>query len=661
MKSVRFTNTLVFVLALALSACITPTAPTPQIIVIPATAPPTQTPFVQVVTATPPPATQTPYVLVVTATPEAPIAQPTAIPMQMPTSIPPSPLPSESDAFVSGEIVLQDHFDASPAQALFGSQHMTFVSENGQGVLTGHTPKVVLPAMYNEIALRDFEAAFDLIPPQIPSDSSYGLLFRSDDARGGLAHYYMVVLNGKTNRVGFAVFMHDEFPRYDTENFLPGLWQAGKTNRVRVQAAENLVNVFLNDALIYSAPDALLPNAGYIGLAMLTGETVPDTVRFDNLTITATDVTRIAIAPTATNILPTATRPMATATPTKTRVPPTATRAPEASQPCPNPPRSLYWSDDFSNPNSGWMNFQGADYNHFYKDGEWHFAVSAKNETGTAWMLLRERTLHQAITVRAWRLGEPPMNSYGIIFGGQDNENYYAFRISDSGSFRLSRVIQNQWHDLIPWTKTAAIWQGGLNELAVLLDGAQIYACVNGQIVGTANDTALHPGRVGMIAGAYDEPSHIHFDDFAVWNLQGPVTLNQNASASSAPTQPAVNAPPGIYVTALRTLPDNPKRNQDVSFKATFLNTTGAAQNLDWLVVVYQPDAKKAFGETAAQRITVPPGVSEFTSASNWAVRGPGGCIQLYGVPHMQNPNSSRTPLNQPNGNAARIDFSVCP
>ena len=148
------------------------------------------------------------------------------------------------------------------------------------------------------------------------------------------------------------------------------------------------------------------------------------------------------------------------------------------------------------------MNFNGADYNHFYKDGEWHFAVTAKNETGTAWIQLRERTLHQAITVRAWRLGEPPINSYGIIFGGQDDENYYAFRISDSGSFRLSHVIQNKWHDLIPWTKTDAVWQGGLNELAVLLDGAQIYACVNGQFVGTASDwpepalTAL--GRVKL-------------------------------------------------------------------------------------------------------------------------------------------------------------------
>lgn len=307
------------------------------------------------------------------------------------------------------------------------------------------------------------------------------------------------------------------------------------------------------------------------------------------------------------------------------------------------------------------MNYTGAEHSHFYKDGEWHFAVRQKNKTGTAWIQLHERTLHQAITVRAWKLDGPNLNNYGILFGGQDDNNYYTFRISDSGSYRIAKLVQGQWQDLIPWTKTDAIWQGGLNELAVLLDGAQIYACVNGKLVGTASDTALQPGRVGMVAGAYDEPTHIHFDDFAVWNLQGPVTLNQNASAPRAPTQPAVNAPPGIYITNIHTLPDNPKRNQDVSFKATFLNNTGAAQNLDWLVIVYQPDAKKAFGETAAQRITVPPGVSEFTSASNWAVRGPGGCIQLYGVPHMQNPNSSRTPLNQPNGNPARIDFSVCP
>ncbi|MBI4675320.1 MAG: zinc-ribbon domain-containing protein [Chloroflexi bacterium] len=364
--------------------------------------------------------------------------------------------------------------------------------------------------------------------------------------------------------------------------------------------------------------------------------------------------------PTHTFVPPSPTRLPTTRTPTRTptRIPPTPTRPLALGQSCPNPPHSVYWSDDFSNRSSGWTEYYGADYNHFYKDGEFHFAVTQKNKTGNAWMLLRERSLHQAIVTRAWKLEGPALNNYGVVFGGQDDNNYYTFRISDSGSYRIAKLVQGQWHDLIPWTKTAAIRQNGVNELALLMDGAQIYACVNGQLVGATSDAALQPGRVGLVAGAYDEPVHIHFDDFAVWNLQGAVTLNQ---AAWAPPTVSSNLPSGVYITALCPEPANPKRNQGVSFVATFLNTTGTQQPFDWLVLVYQPDAKKAFGETDAQRIVAPPGVSQFTSASNWSVRGPGGCIALYGVPHFQNPDASRVPFKQSNGNNARIDFSVCP
>lgn len=570
---------------------------------------------------------------------------------------------TEATALMPGEIVLNDNFDVSPAQALFGSNHMSFVSENGQGVLTGNTANVVLPAMYDMLTARDFIAEFDLIPPLVPTGGSYGLVFRSDDAPGGLAHYYLIVLNAQTNRAAFMTYRDGTFARSDTAAFAPGLLQSGKTNRVRVQAADKLFRADINGVMVYNTRDVLLPNAGYFGLAMLTGSTVPDTARFDNLLIYANESTQIALAPSPTAFpTKTLTREIPTPAPTRTRaptrVPPTPT-AEAITGLCPNPAYSVYWSDDFSNPPSGWTNYTGADYSHFYKDGEWHFAVTQKNKTGNAWILLGERSLHQAITVRAWKLEGPNLNSYGLIYGGQNDENYYAFRISDSGSYRIAKLVQGQWQDLIPWTKTAAIHQGGVNELALFLDGAQMYACVNGQLVGMTSDATLQPGRVGMVAGAYDEPTHIHFDDFAVWNLQEPVAVNPDGAGT--PATPVTNAPPGIYVTALHTVPDNPKRNQDVSFAATFLNTTGASKNLDWLVLVYQPDAKKAFGETAAQGIAVPPGVSEFTSASNWTVRGPGGCLSLCGVPHMQNPDASRTPLNQPNGSAARVDFSVCP
>lgn len=164
-----------------------------------------------------------------------------------------------------------------------------------------------------------------------------------------------------------------------------------------------------------------------------------------------------------------------------------------------------------------------------------------------------------------------------------------------------------------------------------------------------------------MIAGAYDEPVHIHFDDFALWQIQGPLSLPASTANLPSATSVPLSAPPGVYITGLRTTNANPKRNQDTGFTATFLNTTGAPQNLNWLVTIWEPDARKAFGETGVRTITVPIGSSEFVSASNWGVRGAGDCLSLYARAYFENPDRSRIPFKQTNGNDLTYGFAVCP
>lgn len=138
--------------------------------------------------------------------------------------------------------------------------------------------------------------------------------------------------------------------------------------------------------------------------------------------------------------------------------------------------------------------------------------------------------------------------------------------------------------------------------------------------------------------------------------------LKPGAVVATAPTGPAApSGPPGVYVTALAVDPPNPKRGQGVRFVATFSNTTGAARDFDWLVMIYQPDKKNAFGETAVTHVTVPAGVSQFGSASNWAVTGSGGCISLYAQPVLRDSDGSRQPFANAAGGVASPGFEVCP
>ena len=219
---------------------------------------------------------------------------------------------------------------------------------------------------------------------------------------------------------------------------------------------------------------------------------------------------------------------------TSTRVPPTKTSSPTqapakpvaptptvglASFGCPGTKGNSLFFDDFGDPESGWTDYRGADYEHFYKDGEFHFRIWRTNSTGNAWMLLRDLGTRYSMEVQAWKHDGLDMNDYGLLFGGQDDKNYYTFFISDSGSYRVAKKVEGEWVGLKEWTKTPFVNKGGVNYLGLKVDDTQITVCLNGQTLVTVGDPALKSGRVGMVAGAFDEPVHIHFDSFGVWRL----------------------------------------------------------------------------------------------------------------------------------------------
>lgn len=133
------------------------------------------------------------------------------------------------------------------------------------------------------------------------------------------------------------------------------------------------------------------------------------------------------------------------------------------------------------------------------------------------------------------------------------------------------------------------------------------------------------------------------------------------AGATPLPTQiPAF--PPGVYVTELR-VESSPKRNQPITFRATFLNTTGEAKGYDLIVLIYDPNksgANKGFGETESRGVNIPPGTRTFP-VTYQGVRGGGGCIPLYAQANFQDATKNRTLFLNPNGEPLTVYFDVCP
>lgn len=118
-----------------------------------------------------------------------------------------------------------------------------------------------------------------------------------------------------------------------------------------------------------------------------------------------------------------------------------------------------------------------------------------------------------------------------------------------------------------------------------------------------------------------------------------------------------------VCVTNLVVSPDAPKRGQDVTFTATFVNNTGQERAYDFLILLFDPNKEglhKGFGESPRSKIAVPPGIST-TSVTYRAVTGPGPCLRLYGQAANFVSATEKQNIPDSGGQPFRAYFEACP
>lgn len=143
--------------------------------------------------------------------------------------------------------------------------------------------------------------------------------------------------------------------------------------------------------------------------------------------------------------------------------------------------------------------------------------------------------------------------------------------------------------------------------------------------------------------------------------LAAPSPTLVSASPTVAPTKTTLpTCPNGVCVTDLQFSPAAPKRNQDVTFTATFLNSTNEAKLYNWLILAYRQGQTKGFGESAAFNISIPPGVSKF-AITYTVVKGPGGCESFYARAGWKVSAFEKYDFPNVSGDPATAYFDVCP
>lgn len=149
-------------------------------------------------------------------------------------------------------------------------------------------------------------------------------------------------------------------------------------------------------------------------------------------------------------------------------------------------------------------------------------------------------------------------------------------------------------------------------------------------------------------------------------SANGSASTIPGASGTPSPGTQAITSTegvPGIYVQSIRLDPPTPRRNQPIYFYVTFVNTTGAAQNIRWDILVYRPDnLRQYFGQSlpVGKGDSIAPGSQELRSFGAYKLSGGGGCetvVIRIGRVEVQ----PVTFVNRPDGSQFLQSIMICP
>jgi hypothetical protein len=180
---------------------------------------------------------------------------------------------------------------------------------------------------------------------------------------------------------------------------------------------------------------------------------------------------------------------------------------------------TILYEDDFSNKRNGWGLMERAGGDIQIKYGGMLFSVDLPNFM--FWSVTGRKYQDTQINVDAVLVEGPVNNAFGVICRYQDEENFYGFLISHDGYYGIYKYIDG---NVIMATKdgtlgySAVIRQGGVvNHLQAVCEGNRLSLSVNDTLLTEVVDDSFKEGKVGLIAGSYEDPGvNVLFDNFQV-------------------------------------------------------------------------------------------------------------------------------------------------
>ena len=345
--------------------------------------------------------------------------------------------------------------------------------------------------------VNDFYAEVDVALIDGPSASEFGLAFRYNDAE----NFYLYAVTGEGSYSLWKLVANEWEAVVDWTETEALQTDAEAINRLAVLAQGTTITLLANDTVLTQVEDDTF-SAGRIALAVGTFDEAGAVVAFDNL-----DLWEIKALPTPT---PTAARPTATPTPD-----PIAKLLADIREADPD------FTDDFRRNDGTWGVKSDATSSIFYQRGAYHISVAVTNTV--SWGVADLDVSDFLVEVDAKHVAGPLDNEMGVIFRYQGGDNFYVFMISSDGYYRLEKLVDDEWEQIIKWTQSNVIntGEGSANRIGVLAQGTKFRLFVNDVLIAEAEDDAFASGNIGLATGSFGEGGvEVAFDNIDLWELE---------------------------------------------------------------------------------------------------------------------------------------------
>ena len=179
--------------------------------------------------------------------------------------------------------------------------------------------------------------------------------------------------------------------------------------------------------------------------------------------------------------------------------------------------RGDLYTDGFSDPASGWLEYEDATLRYAYEDETYGLDVSGAGRLQWSWAPLDPLQQDFVLEVSA-DLSDGTEGTYGLIWG-EDDTNFTLFRISVAGWYIVERMIDGEWVTApVPWTETYPLSpELPYHMLRVAVHGNTVLLYANGVPLQEVRLPAGDACLVGVLVSTDESPrTAVRFDDFTV-------------------------------------------------------------------------------------------------------------------------------------------------